>query len=125
MPYCPRCGKEVSEDERFCPSCGVDLKAERVPTGPRMAEKLEKAEKEEKREKSEKGEKREKEEVSPVIPLAGGLILVFIGITSFLATSGFILWREVWPYVLLFLGVIIVIAAAYAGITASRRSPRP
>ena len=125
MPHCPRCGKEVSEEEKFCPSCGQDLKAERVLRGPRMAEKLEKAEKGEKREKSEKEEKHEKEEISPVAALAGGLILIFIGVTSFLATSGFISWREVGPYLLLFLGVIIIIAAIYAGVMAKRRSPRP
>ena len=28
MPYCPKCGREVEEDAKFCPSCGVDLKAE-------------------------------------------------------------------------------------------------
>ena len=28
MSYCPRCGSEVDEEARFCPSCGVDLKAE-------------------------------------------------------------------------------------------------
>ena len=25
MPYCPKCGREVSEDARFCPNCGADL----------------------------------------------------------------------------------------------------
>jgi len=125
MPYCPRCGKEVSEEEKFCPSCGVDLKAERVPARPTIKARPEKREKEEKREKSEKEEKHEKEEISPVVPLAGGLILIFIGVTSFLATSGFISWTEVGPYLLLFLGVIIIIAAVYGGVIATRRSPRP
>ncbi len=27
MPYCPDCGKEVSEGDEFCPSCGAPLKA--------------------------------------------------------------------------------------------------
>jgi hypothetical protein len=28
MPFCPKCGKEVSEDIKFCPQCGQDLKVE-------------------------------------------------------------------------------------------------
>ena len=33
MPFCPQCGKEVSETDRFCPNCGAQLvgKEERVP----------------------------------------------------------------------------------------------
>ena len=27
MPYCPECGKEVSEGDEFCPRCGAPLKA--------------------------------------------------------------------------------------------------
>ncbi len=26
MPYCPKCGKEVSEDAVYCPNCGASLK---------------------------------------------------------------------------------------------------
>jgi hypothetical protein len=26
MPFCPNCGKEVSEDTKFCPQCGQNLK---------------------------------------------------------------------------------------------------
>jgi hypothetical protein len=26
MPFCPKCGREVSEGTRFCPQCGQDLK---------------------------------------------------------------------------------------------------
>jgi len=29
MPYCPRCGKEVSEEVRFCPDCGASLRVSR------------------------------------------------------------------------------------------------
>lgn len=25
MPYCPNCGKEIKEDDKFCPSCGQPL----------------------------------------------------------------------------------------------------
>ena len=31
MPFCPKCGKEVSEDAKFCPQCGQDLKAGVTP----------------------------------------------------------------------------------------------
>ena len=31
MPFCPKCGKEVSEDIKFCPQCGQDLKVEVTP----------------------------------------------------------------------------------------------
>jgi hypothetical protein len=31
MPFCPKCGREVSEDIRFCPQCGLDLKAGAAP----------------------------------------------------------------------------------------------
>jgi len=32
MPSCSKCGKEVSEDIRFCPNCGHDTKAPRQET---------------------------------------------------------------------------------------------
>jgi hypothetical protein len=31
MPFCPKCGKEVSVDARFCPQCGQDLKVGVTP----------------------------------------------------------------------------------------------
>jgi len=31
MPFCPKCGKEVSEDARFCPQCGQNLKVGVAP----------------------------------------------------------------------------------------------
>ena len=31
MLFCPKCGKEVSEDIKFCPQCGQDLKVEVTP----------------------------------------------------------------------------------------------
>lgn len=32
MPYCSKCGKEVSEEATFCPSCGNQIKSEVVST---------------------------------------------------------------------------------------------
>jgi hypothetical protein len=31
MPFCPKCGKEVSEDAKFCPQCGQNLKVGITP----------------------------------------------------------------------------------------------
>ncbi len=31
MPFCPNCGKEVSEDAKFCPQCGQNLKVGVTP----------------------------------------------------------------------------------------------
>jgi hypothetical protein len=31
MPFCPKCGKEVSEDIKFCPQCGQSLEAGVTP----------------------------------------------------------------------------------------------
>lgn len=33
MPYCPRCGKEVSNEIKFCPQCGGALDATAQPEG--------------------------------------------------------------------------------------------
>ena len=32
MSYCPKCGKEVTEDTKFCPNCGNPLSEETVST---------------------------------------------------------------------------------------------
>ncbi len=127
MPYCPRCGKLVTEEQKFCPDCGTNLKPEigpAVAARARRVEKREKEEKEEKEEKREKGEKHEKEEMSPAVAVACGTFLVFLGVVSFLSLTGMVILQNVWPYILLVLGVIIILAAVYAGVIASKRSPR-
>lgn len=32
MPFCPNCGKEVSEDAKFCPGCGQRIGGQQEPT---------------------------------------------------------------------------------------------
>ena len=34
MPYCPECGKEVTEDSEFCPHCGAELPLPESAEGP-------------------------------------------------------------------------------------------
>ena len=97
----------------------MNLKTKQIPSRRETTEKVEK------REKSEKAEKHEKRELSPVLAFAVGLILVVVGVMVFLDTWRVISLREAGPYFLILLGLIIIIAAIYAGVTASRRNPRP
>lgn len=123
MPYCPKCGVEVKEEMEFCPQCGASL---RPPTA-RMekAEKEEKREKEEKGEKAEKGEKYEKREFGYVGPLVGGLILIIVGITFFLAATERIQVLDWGPIFLIMVGIIILAFGLYATLIATKKSPRP
>jgi TM2 domain-containing membrane protein YozV len=34
LPFCPRCGKEVRDEDAFCPSCGYNLKSAAKPSIP-------------------------------------------------------------------------------------------
>ena len=72
MPYCRKCGAEISEDVKYCPFCGTPVKAEARP----REEKWEKHEKYEKREKAEKHEKAEEGEGDRLGALMGGLIMI-------------------------------------------------
>lgn len=122
MPYCPKCGVEVREEMDFCPQCGARIKPLPVRV---QREKAEKGEKREKPEKEEKGEKHEKREFGYVGPLVGGVILIFLGIMSYLAVTGRIYVRDWGPVFLIVIGIIILVVGLYATLIASKRSPRP
>ncbi len=122
MPYCPKCGAEVSEEMVFCSKCGAAL----GPLPPRVRmEKEEKSEKREKREKSEKAEKYEKKEYGYVGPLIGGLILIVVGLMAYLHTIVPMSVRYWGPILLIIVGIIIIVVAIYAATTAAKRHPRP
>lgn len=123
MPYCPECGAENDPEAKFCQKCGLALKEERRPRSRR--EKEEKHEKREKEEKHEKEEKYEKREASVLGQLVGGLILVLIGVAFYLTVNNIIPAREVWPYFVIIVGLIVIVLAVYGGRTAFRRHPRP
>jgi len=140
MSYCPKCGTKVTEEMIFCPKCGAALKVEQPPAeaAPPAPPRAEKAEKHEKREKREKGEKEEREEREKrekaekhekrefgyiVSILIGGLILMFIGLMCFLVVTGYINWAAAGAFVIVVIGIIIIVGAAYAAMTASRRHP--
>jgi uncharacterized membrane protein YvbJ len=119
MPYCPKCGAEVSEEMRFCTRCGATLGS--FP--PR--ERREKEEKHEKREKSEKAEKHEKGEYGYLGPLIGGLVLVVVGLMASLHAISPTYARSWSSVLLIVVGVIIVVVAFNVAKTAAGRSPRP
>lgn len=121
MPYCEKCGSEVSEKMAFCPKCGAPLRVEKPPAETYKAEKAEKHEKEEKGEKTEKYEKREFEVIGPLI---GGLILIFAGFMLYLAVTGYLRWQVIWPLFLITIGIIIIAGVAYGVMTAARRHPK-
>ncbi|MFQ5836978.1 MAG: zinc-ribbon domain-containing protein [Candidatus Bathyarchaeia archaeon] len=122
MPYCPKCGAEVSEEMNFCSKCGSTL----GPLPPRMRrEKEEKTEKHEKREKSEKTEKYEKREYGYIGPLIGGLILIVVGLMAYLAAIRPMYFHNWGPILLIAVGIIILVITIYAAMTAAQRSPKP
>jgi uncharacterized membrane protein YvbJ len=125
MPYCPKCGAEVSEEMKFCSKCGATV----GPLPPRVRrekeEKEEKSEKHEKREKSEKAEKYEKREYGYIGPLIGGLILIVVGLMAYLAAIRPIYVHNWVPILLIAVGIIIIVIVIYAAITAAERIPKP
>ena len=135
MSYCPKCGTKVREEMGFCPKCGAALKveqppAEAAPPTPYRAEKAEKHEKREKEEKEERPEKRgekaekhEKREFGYIGSLIGGLILIFIGLMSYLALTASINLAAVGAIFVVVIGIIIIVGAVYAAMMASRRHP--
>ena len=132
MPYCQKCGSEVKEDMTFCPQCGAALKV----TEPRpperyiseKAEKQEKHEKHEKEEKMEKGEqpeKFEKKEYSVLGPLIGGVILILLGAMFYLAVSGTINVRSIFPFFLIIIGAIVILGVTIGAVMARKKNPMP
>jgi uncharacterized membrane protein YvbJ len=132
MPYCQKCGSEVSENMDFCPQCGATLKVTATRPAERYrsekAEKEEKYEKHEKEEKMEKGEhpeKYEKQEYSILGSLIGGSILILVGIMFYLTVAGTMNLRSVFPFFLIIIGVIVILGVAISAVKAKEKNPRP
>jgi uncharacterized membrane protein YvbJ len=126
VSYCPKCGEKISEEMTFCPKCGASLKATQPPTETRTTyRRHEKEEKEEKGEKREKGEKHEKRQYSFIGPLIGGLVLIFIGLTSYLAIFYPEQQKVMWAFFFVLIGLLIIIGAIYGAMITGRRHPRP
>lgn len=150
MPYCPKCGNEVTEEMEFCPKCGTSLKGEQPRDvekwgkefGERMAQKgkeigermserakrraerrAERGEKYEKEEKYEKTEMHEKREFAFIGPLIGGLILIFLGLLFYLQVTGSLNTEIVGALFFVVIGVVIIAVGVVAATMARRRHP--
>jgi len=108
MPYCPSCGKEVSETDEFCPKCRAPLKEPRLRPVRRRDEKDEKDERDE---KDEKGEKHEGDQAGAIV---GGLVVVWLGVSFALRNLGYYPWADMGGVFLLGLGVILVLRGLWA-----------
>jgi hypothetical protein len=115
MQYCPKCGNKVDDTMTFCSNCGTQLKgaapSQAPPTAP--SEGQEKAE--EKHEQPEKAGKQEKPEHDFVYFLAGGLILITIGVFAMSEiTNPALMSGQYIAIMLVIIGLIVVLAAVYA-----------
>lgn len=135
MPECKKCGYKASGEMSFCPNCGAPLKAEQVAAEQRPAivthyrdEKAEKYEKKEKREKEEKYEKHEKGEYAFLGSLVGGIVLIIVGLMSYLTITGFIGMRTreiLGAFFIIVIGILIIFGALYFMSMARKRNPVP
>lgn len=99
MPYCPKCGKEVNENDDFCTTCRTPLKE-----GVTYRRIQRRDEKDEKDEKGEKGEKNEDRYGS----IIGGLIVTWLGTLLLLNNQDLIHGADFGGYFLMGIGVILV-----------------
>jgi hypothetical protein len=100
MPFCPKCGEEVSEDDEYCPKCNYSLKRRTVRPVRRRNEK------------DEKDEKRDGEDEKAAI--MGGLVVVWLGLSLLLQNAGLLGWADFGGVFLLGLGLIIVFRGLWA-----------
>jgi hypothetical protein len=108
MPYCPKCGKEVKEDDKNCASCGVDLKAKVVYR--RHTDKDEDWE-----DRFESWiDNIDTEEEAQAGKVLGGLIVLWLGLSFLLAEWNFFTWGSWWEWFLTGLGLVLIGRGLYA-----------
>jgi len=113
--FCKYCGAPLSEGSTYCSKCGkvVAVAPPPPPLPPRgecFGERTEKAEKEEKDERDEKHEKGRERDIAGAV--FGGGVLVWLGITFWLAQSGTVRWDIWWAYFIAGLGALLIIQGA-------------
>jgi hypothetical protein len=128
MSFCPNCGAPLKEAATATPQ--PSARAQAPSPAPTTHVRHEKEEKREKREKEEKGEKREKHEKGEygwIGPFIGGIVLIIIGLASYLEVTGIVspVTRGiVWAFFIIIVGLLLIFGAIYAMTMARRRYPR-
>ncbi len=100
MPYCPRCGNEVSEDADYCTKCRAPLNEDVQYRHVRRRD--------EKGEKNEKDEKDEKGEGDKYGSIIGGLIVTWLGTLLLLQNQNIIRGSDFGGFFLMGIGVILI-----------------
>jgi len=120
MQYCPKCGNKVDDTMTFCLNCGTQLKgatsSQAPATEPNVGQKkIEENAQQEKREQPERAGKQGKAEHDFVYFLAGGLILITIGVFAILElTNPALMSGQYLAIMLVIIGLIVVLAAVYS-----------
>jgi F0F1-type ATP synthase assembly protein I len=86
-------------------------------------EKQEKGEKGEKQEKGQQTEKHEKQGMGLLAPVIGGIVLIMLGIMAYLSIAQPSIQPWLGAFFLVAIGIIVIIAAIYGAMMASRRHP--
>jgi hypothetical protein len=108
--FCSKCGNPISPGSAFCNKCGTPVGFRAQPTQPTTPMPMEdRYEKHEKHEKGEKAEKHEKGRGGSIAgSITGGLVLIWLGFTFYLAVTGRVGWENWWALFLIGLGAIII-----------------
>ena len=109
MVYCTKCGTKNEDDAKVCVNCGATLE-----TGVYESRKYEK----ERCFGPPRGEGRVEEECfgiprgGSIVGIIVGLVIILFGISWILSAYN-ILKLEVWPIVVIILGILIIVGAYY------------
>lgn len=82
MPFCPKCGKEVTSEASYCPSCGASLKVVKV----------------EKDVLHDKVSEMRHNEIIAVFTALAGLIMACVGLVMMAITATRWEWFLIFPY---------------------------
>ena len=121
--FCHNCGAQLVPGAIYCQRCGTPVPGAAPPAGSAVPSPAtpgpaypnypyrRRHEKQEKNEKNEKGEKGEKggKGFGIIGPVVGGLILVWLGVTFFLAQNGTLVWSNWWAYFIAGIGAILIL----------------
>jgi hypothetical protein len=136
LTFCTKCGTEIPAGAMYCVKCGNPVQstgAQQQPPPPSPSwqsrrderraytrqERYEKNEKGEKHEKNEKGEKHEKGGMGGA--LIGGVVLIFLGVASYLSYYGYFGTGRWWAFLLVGLGIVLIVQDMYYIAKGARR----